>query len=54
MVQQIIKDYEEVPLINQQLEKLGHNIGIAMEKKLQRRLIVRYGLILHNKILKLV
>eukprot|EP01035_Chromulina_nebulosa_P017934 gene17934-23556_t len=30
LVQQIIKDYEEVSLINQQLEKLGHNIGIRL------------------------
>ena len=30
MVQQIIKDFEEIPLINQQLEKLGHNIGIRI------------------------
>lgn len=30
LVQQIIRDYEEVPMINQQLEKLGHNIGIRL------------------------
>lgn len=30
MVMQLVKDYEEVPLINQQLEKMGHNIGMRL------------------------
>jgi trafficking protein particle complex subunit 3 len=30
MVQQIIKDNEDVSQINQQLEKMGHNIGIRL------------------------
>ena len=27
MVMQLIKDYEDVTVVNQQLEKMGHNIG---------------------------
>ena len=30
MVQQIIKDFVEISLINEQLEKLGHNIGVRI------------------------
>lgn len=30
VVQQLVKDYEDVLLINQQLEKMGHNIGVRL------------------------
>ena len=30
MVQQLVKDFEDVVLINQQLEKMGHNIGVRL------------------------
>jgi hypothetical protein len=30
LVMQLIKDYEDVHAVNQQLEKLGHNIGIRL------------------------
>ncbi len=26
---QLIKDYEEISLVNEQLEKMGHNIGLS-------------------------
>ena len=30
LVGQLVKDYEDVALINQQLEKMGHNIGVRL------------------------
>lgn len=30
MVSQVIKDYEKVDAINEQLEKMGHNIGVRL------------------------
>ena len=30
LVQQLVKDFEDVTLINQQLEKMGHNIGVRL------------------------
>jgi len=30
MVQQLVKDLEDVAMINQQLEKMGHNIGVRL------------------------
>lgn len=30
MVQQLIRDFEDVNLINEQLEKMGHNIGVRL------------------------